>query len=375
MNMATQIEQQASAPDLVAAEAAELAKDRELRRSERQALTAIPSSDLAISPLRTSFIPQSMGEAMQLATIMSRSTFVPKHCRGSEGNCLAIIMQASRWGMDPFAVANKAYFVKDDAPPAFESQLVNAVVNSSGALSGRLRIESEGEGETLRCTVRGFLRADPSDEKVKTQSIARISVRNSPLWKSDPDQQLAYYTTRAWARLHCPEVLLGVYTPDELDIDPERARIISAPMPRRSDYAAQPEDEETARDLDAQAAAAERGLSDDEQVDQETGEVTSGQNDTVSRQSSRADAPSAEPAGENPSGQQGGQREGPSHDEEMPVSDFDMAICDIQNATMIPDVNSRVSRHMTNNAFSEDQCADLRMAGVERIEQLKESAK
>lgn len=250
---------------------AEKAKVLEMRREERQALTAIPAADLAVSPLRVSFMPQSMGEAMQLATIMARSTFVPGHCRGSEGNCLAIIMQAGRWGMDPFAVANKAYFVKEGAPPAFEAQLVNAVVNASGALSGRLRIEFEGEGEKLRCTVRGFLRADPNDEKVRTQSIARISVRNSPLWKTDPEQQLGYYTTRAWARLHCPEVLLGVYTPDELEIDPERARVVSPAMPRRGDPQQQIErhdvetgevfeqdasgmtvvDEETARALDA----------------------------------------------------------------------------------------------------------------------------
>ena len=212
--------------------AIEMAKDRELRREERQALTAIPAANLAAAPMRTSFIPQSMGEAMQLAMIMSRSTFVPGHCRGSEGNCLAIIMQASRWGMDPFAVANKAYFVKDGAPPAFEAQLINAVVNSSGALAGRLRIEFEGEGEKLRCTVRGFLRADAGDEKVRTQSISRISTRNSPLWKSDPEQQLGYYTTRAWARMHCPEVLLGVYTPDELEAEAPPIAVSSTP-PRR----------------------------------------------------------------------------------------------------------------------------------------------
>lgn len=246
--------------------AKEIAADRALRREERQALTAIPASDMANSPSRTTFMPASMGEAMQLATIMARSTFVPQHCRGAEGNCLAIIMQASRWGMDPFAVANKAYFVKDGAPPAFEAQLINAVVNSSGALSGRLRVEFTGEGEKLRCTVSGYLRADPQDEKVRTQSIARITTRNSPNWKQDPEQQLAYYTTRAWARLFCPEVLLGVYTPDEIEVEPERARIVSPERPRRErvvddhdsdtgEVIEHPQgmtkvDEETARELD-----------------------------------------------------------------------------------------------------------------------------
>jgi hypothetical protein len=265
----------AQVPDVIAKE---MAKDRELRREERQALTAIPSADLATSPLRISFMPTTMGEAMQLATIMARSTFVPQHCRGNEGNCLAIIMQAGRWGMDPFAVANKAYFTKEGAAPAFEAQLVNAVVNSSGALSGRLRINFDGEGEKLRCTVSGFLRADPDSEKNRTQSIARITIRNSPLWKSDPEQQLGYYTTRAWARLHCPEVLLGVYTPDELEVDPERARVVSPPLPRRGDIPTQSEvseedDEETARNLDADfnprtGEFESEGRSDDQHGDQ-----------------------------------------------------------------------------------------------------------
>jgi RecT family len=222
----------AETPDVIARE---MALDREQRREERQALVAIPASDLATAPARTSFLPQSMGEAMQFADLMARSNFVPNHFRGKQGDCMAIVMVAARWGMDPFAVALKSYFVKDGSPPAYEAQLVNAVVNSSGVLSGRLTIEFEGEGEKLRCTVTGFLRADPNNPMVRTQSIARITTRNSPLWKADPEQQLAYYTTRAWARLYTPEVLMGVYTPDELDVDPERARVVSPPMPRRGE--------------------------------------------------------------------------------------------------------------------------------------------
>jgi hypothetical protein len=36
------------------------------------------------------------------------------------------------------------------------------------------------------------------------------------LWVSDPRQQLAYLATKRWARLHAPDVMLGVYTVDEL---------------------------------------------------------------------------------------------------------------------------------------------------------------
>ena len=46
--------------------------------------------------------------------------------------------------------------------------------------------------------------------------MAQAGVRNSPLWEQDPRQQLAYLCVKRWARLHAPDVLLGVYTPDEL---------------------------------------------------------------------------------------------------------------------------------------------------------------
>jgi len=42
------------------------------------------------------------------------------------------------------------------------------------------------------------------------------------LWVSKPDQQIAYLGVKYWARLYCPHVILGVYTPDELEQHTER---------------------------------------------------------------------------------------------------------------------------------------------------------
>jgi hypothetical protein len=49
--------------------------------------------------------------------------------------------------------------------------------------------------------------------------MSQATVRNSTLWASDPKQQLAYLAVKRWARLYCPDVILGVYTPDELQQD------------------------------------------------------------------------------------------------------------------------------------------------------------
>lgn len=162
---------------------------------------------------RAMFIPQSYGEAIEMAKMMCAGIGVPVHLRGSPANCMAVLMQASRWGLDPYAVACKSYFVNDVL--AYEAQLVNAVVNTSGALHGRLKVRWQGQDNALRCTVEGHIKGD-DEMKALSQAIARVKVKNSPLWIVNPEQQLAYLTTRAWARLYIPEVLLGVYTPDEI---------------------------------------------------------------------------------------------------------------------------------------------------------------
>lgn len=59
-----------------------------------------------------------------------------------------------------------------------------------------------------------------------------VTVRNSPVWKSDPRQQIAYLAVKRWSRLYCPDVILGVYTPDEL-ATPEEKNINPAPPGRR----------------------------------------------------------------------------------------------------------------------------------------------
>jgi len=183
------------------------------QRPDNTAARAIATTNLDGNAPRAMFLPSTMGEAMELARLMSGSNFVPPHLRGKPGDCLAVVMQANRWAMDPFSVASKTYFVSDKM--AYEAQLVNAVINASGVLDGRLHPEWSGEGNELTCTVTGKIKGD---DRPKTRKVAikTITTRNSPLWKQDPEQQLAYFTSRAWVRLHAPEVLMGIYTPDEL---------------------------------------------------------------------------------------------------------------------------------------------------------------
>ncbi|HGX9649689.1 TPA: recombinase RecT [Escherichia coli] len=170
------------------------------------------------------FSPEGMNQLVRFAELMSQSkATVPKHLEGKPADCLAVTMQAAQWGMNPFAVAQKTHVVNGTL--GYEAQLVNAVVSSSNLLATRLNYRWSGDwsnvnGKTdkspnLTVTVSAVLKGEAEPREL-TISMAQAGVRNSPLWEQDPRQQLAYLCTKRWARLHAPDVLLGVYTPDEL---------------------------------------------------------------------------------------------------------------------------------------------------------------
>lgn len=223
-------------------------------RTESNALAQIPAP--AALPMGTTaaaaliLSDASMDKMARLAEMMAsgRST-VPQHLQKSPGDCMAVVMQAVQWGMNPFAVAQKTHIVNGTL--GYEAQLVAAVINNSGAVKDRFNFEwfgdwhkivgkfkqvesrtktgddgkpkkfivpdweqrdEHGLGVRVWATIKG--EAEP---RVLELLMTQARTRNSTLWTEDPKQQLAYLAQKRWARLYAPDVILGVYTPDELD--------------------------------------------------------------------------------------------------------------------------------------------------------------
>lgn len=169
----------------------------------------------------------SVEQLMEFSKIMAiAQVAIPKHLRENPGACLAVAIQASEWEMSPFAVANKSYCVNDRL--AYEAQLINAVILKRAPIRGRFKIEYSGEKQLRKCKVSATL-LDGETVEYESPAIGDIKTQNSPLWKSDPDQQLFYFSSRSMCRRHFPDVILGVYTPDEMqeasevDVTPRRA--------------------------------------------------------------------------------------------------------------------------------------------------------
>lgn len=163
---------------------------------------------------------------------------IPKHLQNSPGDCWAVIMQSIQWKMNPFAVAQKTHLVNGTL--GYEAQLVNAVVQSSGAVSSTFKYQYDGEGGNLSCRVGAVLKGDHEITWGEWLCIGSVKVKNSPLWATNPKQQLGYLQVKNWARLYCPGAILGVYTPDEIEAMPAverdmgRAEVVGDDKPSRS---------------------------------------------------------------------------------------------------------------------------------------------
>ena len=248
----------------------ESAPNRDARRAELAAVTFQPNGQM--------FQPKDGRELMDMANLMSTAGLMVKDIyRNNPGACMGLIAVCAPYGLNPLQVSWKTYQTKADGPVAYESQVIIAMVNASGAIKGGLRYRYEGAGNTRRCIASATLRGDPEPVEVWSPPLADIQPKNSPLWKTDPDQQLAYYTGRSWARRYKPEMLLGIYDVDEtagIAIGPDHARDVTpaAPsVPRRGGVVYHPavplvdeiiEAEADPHPTDAERAAAEQAAMD-----------------------------------------------------------------------------------------------------------------
>lgn len=184
------------------------------------------TKELAISSDAGGMTFANMAQAMEFAKLMAVSgVAVPKHLRGVPGACLGVVVQAIEWRMSPFAVANKSYSVNDRL--AYEAQLVHAVVLQRAPIKGRIKVEYSGTGDSRVCRVWAELRDGGEVVDYVSPAFGRITPKNSPLWKTDPDQQHFYFSVRALARRHFPDVVLGVYAVDEIDGEPRVMRDVT----------------------------------------------------------------------------------------------------------------------------------------------------
>jgi hypothetical protein len=193
----------------------------------------VKASAIEVGTTLGGVIVSTVADLAKISDTLSRGKIaVPAHCRNEPGVCFALAMQALEWGLPIMSVITKSYLPRNGDRLGYESQLIHAVIEKNAPLKHRLRYEIIGEGDERRCKVSGTFRGEEKAHEYTSETLAKMHpghitktidgeqrkfVRGSQLWDDIPEVQMFYSASRTWARLFAPDVLLGAYTPDEIE--------------------------------------------------------------------------------------------------------------------------------------------------------------
>ena len=161
--------------------------------------------------------PVSFEFAQRKAKALAQSTMVPKNYQGNLANALIAIDIADRVKISPLAVMQNLYIVNGN--PAWSSQFIVTMINNSRRFTTPLKFKLEGKGDGLTC----YAYATGQDgQEVRgitiTMEMAKKegwTTKGGSKWLTMPEQMIQYRAASFFGRLHCPDLLMGIYSEEE----------------------------------------------------------------------------------------------------------------------------------------------------------------
>lgn len=185
----------------------------------------IPNEAMRVEGAMDSFLnPALFSQLQRGAALLASSKLVPDRFRNDVPSCFIALELAARMKMDPIMLMQRAYVVH--GKPGFEAQFVISLVNSSGRFRDPLDWEMSGEGRDRKAicfTHRHDGRRVQAEVTMAMADAEGWTSKKDSKWKTLPDLMLMYRSAAFFGRLHCPEVLMGMSTVEELeDVGPSK---------------------------------------------------------------------------------------------------------------------------------------------------------
>lgn len=163
--------------------------------------------------------PESFNQMVRVSSALSRSTLVPQNYQGKPEDCLIAFDMANRMGINPLFVMQNLYVVK--GKPAWSGQACMALINASHRFVNVKHNYFGTEGKDDRGCFVSADRADTGEHlegvKVTMQMAKNEGWTSNPKWRNMPELMLAYRSAAFFARVYCPDMLMGCQTDDEVN--------------------------------------------------------------------------------------------------------------------------------------------------------------
>lgn len=149
--------------------------------------------------------------ALKMAEGLAKSDLVPDNYKGKPESCLIAIDVARQIGArSPLFVMQNLFVVK--GKPSWSGQYCDAIVRANFK---KVKVDLSGEGDERGCQVTAY------DENNNYCEGTRITIKmakqegwfnkTGSKWQTMPDLMLQYRAFAFFARIHCPDKLLGIH--------------------------------------------------------------------------------------------------------------------------------------------------------------------
>lgn len=195
------------------------------------------SNDLTTAPQNAALSllmdPARFDHLQRVGKMLALSPLFPEHLKkgtfeAAVANGALVMNMAHRLNEDPLTVAQNIYFV--GGRPGWNTTYMIGKANQSGVFRDPIDWEISGEGETLSVTA--FATLSRTGKRVSVTLDWSVAKKEgwtkNPKYQSIPEQMFRYRTAAFLIRLYCPEVMIGIPTAVERelemkDVTPEEA--------------------------------------------------------------------------------------------------------------------------------------------------------
>lgn len=162
---------------------------------------------------------EQFNQMLRAAQMLSQTNIIPQSYQGKPQDCFIAVDMATRMNVSPMVVMQNMYVVK--GKPSWAGQACTMLINSCGKFKDAKHIYTGTKGTDERgCYVEAISTID--GEKVQGVEVTMAMAKaegwtSNPKWRNIPELMLAYRASAFFARVYCPEALMGVQTYEEVE--------------------------------------------------------------------------------------------------------------------------------------------------------------
>lgn len=180
-----------------------------------------PEAALSSAPVVSPSVWTDKGAFDQMArsaAMLAKTSLVPQAYQGKAEDCFLALEIASRMGVSPMVVMQNMYVVK--GKPSWAGQACIMLINNCGKFKDVRHVYTGTKGSDNRGCYVEAVRVSNGEivqgTEVTMQMAKSEGWLSNPKWKNMPELMLAYRAGAFFARVHCPEAMMGVQTAEEV---------------------------------------------------------------------------------------------------------------------------------------------------------------